>query len=279
MEPSTSNDIKMRSLKDPSIPYILNGELYQILTQQGDNVSVKCSSCPSDRVYRGSVRSTGNFHMHIKRRHPQLLGKLHVMKVRSLLERRERLSNAKKLVNKMRIKKIISKHSEKLISEPIQCEGITMQPIDYSCKSEIHSQTTERTTENVNVFLNEEVNSNSPIQNAPLVLATTQVHCDNDDNMGVQRTPIFLTAFKEESLPLSDNEQAMDLTTSSSRNCESGLSQQSPDLQWTQVLQRVETSLKNIENTLKNIQQEIETNRILLDLAKFKYHNSNVHYQ
>lgn len=53
-------------LRHVHIPYILNGELYQIQTQDGENVTVKCCHCPPDRVYRGSVRSTGNFHMHIK---------------------------------------------------------------------------------------------------------------------------------------------------------------------------------------------------------------------
>ncbi|KAL9914138.1 stand still [Glossina fuscipes fuscipes] len=81
------------------IPYILNGELYQIQTQEGENVTVKCCNCPPDRVYRGSVRSTGNFHMHIKRRHPDLLGKLHNMKVNALLERRDRLMRNKKFSN------------------------------------------------------------------------------------------------------------------------------------------------------------------------------------
>lgn len=48
------------------VPYILNGQLYEIQTQEGENVTVKCCHCPSNRVYRGSIRSTGNFHMHIK---------------------------------------------------------------------------------------------------------------------------------------------------------------------------------------------------------------------
>lgn len=57
---------KMHHMRHVNIPYILNGELYQIQTQDGENVTVKCCHCPPDRVYRGSVRSTGNFHMHIK---------------------------------------------------------------------------------------------------------------------------------------------------------------------------------------------------------------------
>lgn len=57
---------KLQNIRHVHIPYILNGELYQIQTQDGENVTVKCCHCPPDRVYRGSVRSTGNFHMHIK---------------------------------------------------------------------------------------------------------------------------------------------------------------------------------------------------------------------
>lgn len=63
-----NNDLTNTSnhLERTHIPYILNGELYQIQTQDGEAVTVKCKHCPSDRVYRGSIRSTGNFHMHIK---------------------------------------------------------------------------------------------------------------------------------------------------------------------------------------------------------------------
>ncbi|XP_037715007.1 protein stand still isoform X2 [Drosophila subpulchrella] len=86
---------KMEPKNDPErrqhVPYILNGELYRIENQVGDNVTVKCCYCPPDRIYRGSVRSTGNFHMHIKRRHSSLLGKLHEMKVAALEERRDRI--------------------------------------------------------------------------------------------------------------------------------------------------------------------------------------------
>ncbi|XP_020713220.1 uncharacterized protein LOC110117736 isoform X2 [Ceratitis capitata] len=50
----------------------------------------------NDRVYRGSVRSTGNFHMHIKRRHPDLMGKIYDMKVNALVERRDRFLRNRK---------------------------------------------------------------------------------------------------------------------------------------------------------------------------------------
>lgn len=59
-------DIKTDPERRQHVPYILNGELYRIESQNGDNVTVKCCYCPPDRIYRGSVRSTGNFHMHIK---------------------------------------------------------------------------------------------------------------------------------------------------------------------------------------------------------------------
>lgn len=47
-------------------PYLLNGEIFEIISQEGNNVTVKCRHCASKNVYRGSVKSTGNFHMHIK---------------------------------------------------------------------------------------------------------------------------------------------------------------------------------------------------------------------
>lgn len=49
-----------------TIPYILNGQLFSIIEQIGENVTVKCSACPPERLYRGSFKGTGNFHMHIK---------------------------------------------------------------------------------------------------------------------------------------------------------------------------------------------------------------------
>ncbi|KAH8293361.1 hypothetical protein KR018_007837, partial [Drosophila ironensis] len=92
-EANTEAKAKVESNASPKrqhVPYILNGELYRIENQVGDNVTVRCVYCPPDRIYRGSVRSTGNFHMHIKRRHSSLLGKLHEMKVAALEERRDR---------------------------------------------------------------------------------------------------------------------------------------------------------------------------------------------
>lgn len=64
-ENETGNESKA-SPQRTHVPYILNGQLYEIQSQEGENVTVKCCHCPSNRVYRGSVRSTGNFHMHIK---------------------------------------------------------------------------------------------------------------------------------------------------------------------------------------------------------------------
>ncbi|XP_055839259.1 protein stand still [Episyrphus balteatus] len=270
MESSISARVKVKSLKDPSIPYILNGELYEILTQHGDNVTVRCSSCPADRVYRGSVRSTGNFHMHIKRRHPELLGKLHEMKVGSLLERRERLLNAKKLVIRGRIKKESSGSGETLEMIPTQCQNIA-HPIDYSCRNSSHSAPSEE------VFTN---NTQSPIpsENEPQILIATEIHCDSEANMGIQRTPIYFTTIKEETSSSLDNEQAMDLTTPNSRRCESPLTHQMSNLKWEHVLQRVEGSLKNIQHEMRT-RNQIETNRIFLDLAKFKFLNPGFRYQ
>lgn len=63
---TAASEVQQNVTRQVHIPYILNGELYQIITQDGENVTVQCRHCPPDRVYRGSVRSTGNFHMHIK---------------------------------------------------------------------------------------------------------------------------------------------------------------------------------------------------------------------
>jgi len=65
-EQEVKSDLKADIVPRQHVPYILNGELYRIESQIGDNVTVKCCSCPPDRIYRGSVRSTGNFNMHIK---------------------------------------------------------------------------------------------------------------------------------------------------------------------------------------------------------------------
>ncbi|XP_055920970.1 protein stand still [Eupeodes corollae] len=267
---SSSVSTRVKSLKDPSIPYILNGELYKILTQHGDNVTVRCSSCPADRVYRGSVRSTGNFHMHIKRRHPELLGKLHEMKVGSLLERRERLLNAKKLVIRGRIKKESSGSGDTLINETLpltEHENID-RPLDYSCRNE--SQPTEEVYRNIQ--------SPMPTENEPHILIATEVHCDSNANMGIHRTPVyFSTIVKEESSSTLDDEQAMDLTTSNSRRSECS-SLQTSNLNWEQVLERVESSLQDIQHEMRT-RNQIETNRIFLDLAKFKYLNPGFRYQ
>ncbi|XP_053963796.1 uncharacterized protein LOC128866823 [Anastrepha ludens] len=94
---SSDNATAISSLpRNIHIPYILNGELFEIQTQDGENVTVKCCNCPPDRVYRGSVRSTGNFHMHIKRRHPDLMGKIYDMKVNALVDRRDRFLRNRK---------------------------------------------------------------------------------------------------------------------------------------------------------------------------------------
>ncbi|XP_017864616.1 PREDICTED: protein stand still [Drosophila arizonae] len=94
---SNLSEVKIDPERRQHVPYILNGELYRIESQIGDNVTVKCCSCPPDRIYRGSVRSTGNFHMHIKRRHASLLGKLHEMKVAALVERRDRIMKNRRI--------------------------------------------------------------------------------------------------------------------------------------------------------------------------------------
>ncbi|XP_034136106.1 protein stand still isoform X1 [Drosophila guanche] len=119
------------------VPYILNGELYSIQSQVGDNVVVKCCNCPPDRVYRGSVRSTGNFHMHIKRRHTSLLGKLHEMKVIALEERRDRIMK-NRAIEKPRRKRRSSSLCK--LSTTAGLAAATFEPVAHSTPTgkEIH---------------------------------------------------------------------------------------------------------------------------------------------
>lgn len=46
---SDTEDLNKMHIRHVHIPYILNGELYQIQTQDGENVTVKCCHCPPDR--------------------------------------------------------------------------------------------------------------------------------------------------------------------------------------------------------------------------------------
>uniref|UniRef100_A0A034WS56 Protein stand still n=2 Tax=Bactrocera dorsalis TaxID=27457 RepID=A0A034WS56_BACDO len=105
------------------IPYILNGELFEIQTQDGENVTVKCCNCPPDRVYRGSVRSTGNFHMHIKRRHPDLMGKIYDMKVNALVERRDRFLRNRKSTRRRNTNVNGSRASSSRNEQRLACPG------------------------------------------------------------------------------------------------------------------------------------------------------------
>ncbi|XP_034477234.1 protein stand still-like [Drosophila innubila] len=74
------------------IPYILNGGIFKIKKRKGDRVIVKCVYCPSQHRLRGNLANgTGNFHQHIKRRHPFLIDKVTKMKK----DKKEKVAAAK----------------------------------------------------------------------------------------------------------------------------------------------------------------------------------------
>ncbi|XP_034483040.1 protein stand still-like [Drosophila innubila] len=54
------------------IPYILNGGIFKIKKRKGDRVVVECVH----RLRGNLANGTGNFHQHIKRRHPNLIDKV-----------------------------------------------------------------------------------------------------------------------------------------------------------------------------------------------------------
>lgn len=54
--------------KKKTIPRILNGTFYEIISESGDKVEAKCNEC--FQIKKGSFKSTGNFIVHYKNKHP-----------------------------------------------------------------------------------------------------------------------------------------------------------------------------------------------------------------
>ncbi|XP_034477238.1 protein stand still-like [Drosophila innubila] len=74
------------------IPYILNGGIFKIKKRKGDRVIVECVCCPSQHRLRGNLANgAGNFHQHIKRRHPFLIDNVTKMKK----DKKEKVAAAK----------------------------------------------------------------------------------------------------------------------------------------------------------------------------------------
>ncbi|XP_070135132.1 protein stand still isoform X2 [Drosophila bipectinata] len=271
--------------KRQHVPYILNGELYRIENQVGDNVTVKCCYCPPDRIYRGSVRSTGNFHMHIKRRHSSLLGKLHEMKVAALEERRDRIMKNRRF-GKPRKKSPPCQSSGDSPSDIVEGNNAGGAPTGGSNDS-TSDTSGKANTSSIYLLQNvETVTTTSP--STPHVGILGRVKPEKSNSSG-------LLGNQPEAIDLSraQSHQNGEVATSSLSFTPGGTSLEYPrsqavaqSLSFTHfvenshrdVLQRLDRTMTEISQELRS-RNRIEQNRLLLEAAKFKYLNPNFKFE
>ncbi|XP_017105852.2 protein stand still isoform X1 [Drosophila bipectinata] len=299
--------------KRQHVPYILNGELYRIENQVGDNVTVKCCYCPPDRIYRGSVRSTGNFHMHIKRRHSSLLGKLHEMKVAALEERRDRIMKNRRF-GKPRKKSPPCQSSGDSPSDIVEGNnaggaptgGVSEETRELKIKTvfQRHKQEQEgaaiRSSNDSTSDTSGKANTSSIylLQNVETVTTTSpstphvgilgRVKPEKSNSSG-------LLGNQPEAIDLSraQSHQNGEVATSSLSFTPGGTSLEYPrsqavaqSLSFTHfvenshrdVLQRLDRTMTEISQELRS-RNRIEQNRLLLEAAKFKYLNPNFKFE
>lgn len=67
-----------KAKEEPSLPKLLDGKYFEVIERNGNNVHTLCKICGIKR--RGTVRSTGNFMDHIKKRHPTLIAEIEAYK-------------------------------------------------------------------------------------------------------------------------------------------------------------------------------------------------------
>uniref|UniRef100_A0A6P4E311 Protein stand still n=1 Tax=Drosophila rhopaloa TaxID=1041015 RepID=A0A6P4E311_DRORH len=307
---------KMELKADPErrqhVPYILNGELYRIENQVGDNVTVKCCYCPPDRIYRGSVRSTGNFHMHIKRRHSSLLGKLHEMKVAALEERRDRIMKNRRFGKPRKKTPIPTTSTAPILPEIPVSTGIESHELKIKTVFQRHKQEQEGATRKSG----DSTSDNCVQANPPNITNSLGVLIQDASNMETIPTKSATTAASVSLLGrpvkpeqssgssfLIDQPAAIDLSRAPSQgesksSCSLASSMEdvsmeysrsqsvSQSLSFTHFLEHPQRDvLQRLERTMSQINQElhcrnrIEHNRLLLEAAKFKFLNPNFQFE
>ncbi|ALC42376.1 stil, partial [Drosophila busckii] len=290
-----SVNVKSELLQRQHVPYILNGELYRIVSQIGDNVTVKCCYCPPDRIYRGSVRSTGNFHMHIKRRHASLLGKLHEMKVAALVERRDRIMKNRRFAKNS---KRSSSSSPCFVDTPTH--ELKIKTVFQRHKQE-HNEQEEaaavRTVskEKTNIFYQPEpdltfVNNQSvtesltlPIE-IPRLLPFGLIKPEQHQQMLLeQEQPQAIDLSKTSSLQDEDHEgnalsrSARDAQIQVSVSHNQMLAPYVNGVAPREVLIRIDNTLGDIKDELQT-RNQIERKRLLFDIAKFQFLHPNFNF-
>ncbi|XP_017078151.1 protein stand still [Drosophila eugracilis] len=311
-------EVKNESERRQHVPYILNGELYRIEKQVGDNVTVKCCYCPPDRIYRGSVRSTGNFHMHIKRRHSSLLGKLHEMKVAALEERRDRIMKNRRFgkprkktpaptptpttntvgqgksgifldiqtspvgneSHELKIKTVFQRHKQ-------EQEGATRKSPDSILDNSVQANPPS-TTNNRGVLVQdvETLPSSSSSAAASVSLLGRPVKPEqaigspftSDHAIDLSRAPSVQGESKSSGSLTSSMEDVSMEYTRSHALSQSLSLAQFLDHSQRDVLQRLECTMTQISQEL-HCRNRIEHNRMMLEAAKFKFLNPNFQFE
>ncbi|KAH8336998.1 hypothetical protein KR059_010626 [Drosophila kikkawai] len=319
---ANGSDAKKANNEEPDrrqhVPYILNGELYRIENQVGDNVTVKCCYCPPDRIYRGSVRSTGNFHMHIKRRHSSLLGKLHEMKVAALEERRDRIMKNRRCVkerkkattpppstaaqtppqlvelttpvgvgtgtHELKIKTVFQRHKQEQQGAATRSSG------DSTSDNSDKANSPNITANSIGFLLQDRsIMSVAPISNptppVPLLTPIKPEQQSASSSFSVEQ-PVAIDLRRAPSLA-SESKSSSSLSSLEDNSMEyTSTEAVTQSVSLTHFMEQPQRDLlQRLDRTMAAIGQElhcrnrIEHNRLLLEAAKFKYLNPNFHFE
>ncbi|KAH8396616.1 hypothetical protein KR215_001566, partial [Drosophila sulfurigaster] len=283
-------NMKVEPERRQHVPYILNGELYRIESQNGDNVTVRCCYCPPDRIYRGSIRSTGNFHMHIKRRHVSLMGKLHEMKVAALLERRDQIAKNRRLAkcrkkstspviasapsptpiattttHQLKIKKVFQRHKQE---HHEQEEAAAIRSVRNTRKTNSYNSTI---FENIQLTT---VTENS--QTLPRALNVNFIKPEQQQQAIVVQSEAAIDLSRSSSFQ-SDDMQSIEFTTAIQQSSGQELTTYLNGSRGGDVLLRIDNTLRNIKDELQ-ARNQIEHKRLLFDVAKFKFQHPNFNF-
>ncbi|KAH8261689.1 hypothetical protein KR044_013463 [Drosophila immigrans] len=286
-------NMKVEPERRQHVPYILNGELYRIESQNGDNVTVRCCYCPPDRIYRGSIRSTGNFHMHIKRRHVSLMGKLHEMKVAALLERRDQIAKNRRLA-KCRKKSTTSVTAVSVRSPTPPAAAASTHQLKIKKVFQRHKQEHHEQEEAAAI---RSVSENSRKAKQIVLAELPETAAEDSPSLPRSLNINFIKPEQQQQQSIVvQSDSAIDLSRSSTSSFQSDdmqsieftAIQQSSGQELTTYLNGArgggDVLMLQIDNSLSHIKDELHTRnqiehkRLLFDVAKFKFQHPNFNF-
>ncbi|XP_051862051.1 protein stand still isoform X2 [Drosophila albomicans] len=246
-------NMKVEPERRQHVPYILNGELYRIESQNGDNVTVRCCYCPPDRIYRGSIRSTGNFHMHIKSISLCDSSQDNISQSSGNLSTSQTQDNNNNNTNNNEntiIKQMNSSQNLEDLKKPSDNSTI-FENIQLTTVTE--NSTTLPRALNVNFIKPEQQQQAIVVQSEAAIDLSRSSSFQSDDMQSIE----FTTAIQQSS--------GQELTTylNGSRGGD--------------VLLRIDNTLRNIKDELQ-ARNQIEHKRLLFDVAKFKFQHPNFNF-